>query len=219
MNLKKLGDINYSHLKVDSDLKNDEVNEPLLVDLQKAGEIADVVLTITTAKSDHDYYVEDSNRKSRHMAQTAVDIAKLDGQGSAGATNSSNGREEFRNKGNKVKDALVAMGYTWNTESGNPKAVLWQTNTGGNHYNHLHVSNKTGESSEVEPKIDIDLKTDKTEKKPQEAEAGNQGLFSGLSQKDKDEVLGDLLAMLHGESEEKVDEIISETVRIKKLMK
>ena len=40
------------------------------------------------------------------------------------------------------------MGYIWNTESGNDKAVLWQTNTGGNHYNHLHVSNKAGASEE-----------------------------------------------------------------------
>jgi hypothetical protein len=39
------------------------------------------------------------------------------------------------------------MGYTWNKEINHPKAVLWQTNTGGNHFNHLHVSNKTGETS------------------------------------------------------------------------
>jgi hypothetical protein len=43
---------------------------------------------------------------------------------------------------NKLKDALVQIGYIWNKESGNNKAVLWQTNTGGNHYNHLHISNK-----------------------------------------------------------------------------
>jgi len=217
MNLKKLGDINYSHLKVDNDLKNDMVNEPLLQDLQKAGQIADVVLTITTAKSDHDYYVKGSKRKSRHMAQTAVDIAKLDGKGSGGATNSSNGKDEFREKGFKVKDALVSMGYTWNTESGNPKAVLWQTNTGGNHYNHLHVSNKTGESSEVEPQIDVDIEDGKngsTEKKDQ-----SQGVFDNLSQKEKDKIFSELLAMVHGESKEEVDKIITETIRIKELMK
>jgi len=39
------------------------------------------------------------------------------------------------------------MGYVWNTESGKDKAVLWHTNTGGNHYNHLHISNRTGSSS------------------------------------------------------------------------
>lgn len=216
MNLKRLGDINYSHLKVDSDIKNDEVNEALLQDLQKAGEISDVVLTITTAKSDHDFYVANSKRKSRHMAQTAVDIAKLDGEGSGGATNSTNGREEFRKKGSKVKDALVAMGYTWNTESGNPKSVLWQTNTGGNHYNHLHVSNNSGESSEIDPEIDMKLDSKKTDSNKIDA---NTGLFSNLSQKEKDKVLGDLLAMLHGEGKEEVYKIISETIRIKNLMK
>ena len=44
------------------------------------------------------------------------------------------------------------MGYNWNGEGkSNPKAVLWQTNIGGNHFNHLHVSNTTGEGS---PPID-----------------------------------------------------------------
>jgi len=221
MKLKRLGDINYSHLKVDSDLRNDEVNEPLLQDLQKAGEIADVVLTITTAKSDHDFYVKDSKRKSRHMSQTAVDIAKLDGEGSGGATNSNDGKKEFREKGTKVKDALVAMGYSWNTESGNPKAVLWQTNTGGNHYNHLHVSNNSGQSSEVEPQVDIELEptTDDAKSKEKKDGVNSNNLFQNLSQKQKDKILGDLLAMIHGESKEKVDEIISETIRIKNLMK
>ena len=39
------------------------------------------------------------------------------------------------------------MGYVWNVESGNDKAVLWQTNTGGNHFNHLHISNRSGQTS------------------------------------------------------------------------
>jgi hypothetical protein len=78
-----------------------------------------------------------------------VDVAILNGIGAGGATNSTNGNSEFRRLGNKLKDALVSMGYTWNRESGNDKAVLWQTNTGGNHYNHLHISNRTGVSSSI----------------------------------------------------------------------
>jgi len=62
------------------------------------------------------------------------------------ASNETNGNPSFREKGNLLKDALVKLGYTWNTESGNNKAVLWQTNTGGNHFNHLHVSNNSGAS-------------------------------------------------------------------------
>jgi hypothetical protein len=43
------------------------------------------------------------------------------------------------------------MGYVWNSESGNPKAVLWQTNKGGNHFNHVHVSNTTSSSGTTKP--------------------------------------------------------------------
>ena len=83
------------------------------------------------------------------MKNIAVDVAILNGIGSGGASNSTNGNAEFRRLGNKLKNALVSMGYTWNRESGNDKAVLWQTNTGGNHYNHLHISNRTGVSSNI----------------------------------------------------------------------
>jgi hypothetical protein len=67
-----------------------------------------------------------------------VDIALLNGVGY--------GDPKFKEYGDKLKDALVSMGYQWNNESGNSKAVLWQTSTGGNHFNHLHVSNKEGVS-------------------------------------------------------------------------
>jgi len=144
--LIQLDDTNYSNVKFDNDeTKYDEVNKSLLDDLQKAASAANVVVTITTAKSGHGYHTK-SGRRSRHMTNTAVDIAILDGESAKGATNSSNGNPTFRDKGNLVKDALLKLGYTWNTESGNDKAVLWQTNTGGNHYNHLHVSNNSGAS-------------------------------------------------------------------------
>lgn len=150
MKLTRLGDINYSHLKVDADIKNDKVNDALLQDLQAAGLSADVILRITTAKSDHDEDTVDG-RTSRHSLQTAVDIANLDGINSwnekGTATSENPGNPAFREKGNKVKDALVSMGYLWNKEYGNPKSVLWLTNTGGNHYNHLHVSNRSDDVS------------------------------------------------------------------------
>lgn len=144
--LVQLNDTGYSNVKFDKDqTQYDEVNKALLDDLQKAASAAGVVVTITTAKSGHGYLTK-SGRKSRHMTKTAVDIAILDGESAKGASNSTNGNPTFREKGNLVKDALVKLGYTWNTESGNEKAVLWQTNTGGNHYNHLHVSNNSGAS-------------------------------------------------------------------------
>ena len=149
LNLVKLNTTSYPNLKFDNDAtQNDFVNKPLLDDINSAAQKADLVATITTAKSGHPSLTI-NGRPSRHMDGTGVDIAILDGIGSGYATNSKNGIPKFRELGNKLKDALVSMGYTWNVEVGNDKAVLWQTNIGGNHFNHLHISNKSGKSSSV----------------------------------------------------------------------
>ena len=132
-----------SNVTVDNDIKNDEVTQQLLKDLKIASQRSGVKVRITTAKSDHNVKTTSGN-VSRHSTNDAVDISRLNGIGSNGATNSINGNSEFRKYGNKLKDELVKLGYTWNSEKGNPKAVLWQTDIGGNHYNHLHVSNKDG---------------------------------------------------------------------------
>ena len=119
---------------------SDKINTALLQDVQNAAKSAGLKVNITTAVSGHD-------RGTRHETGNAVDVARINGIGSGGATNSTNGNAKFRELGNKLKDALVSMGYVWNTESGNPKAVLWQTNTGGNHFNHVHISNTTSTPS------------------------------------------------------------------------
>jgi hypothetical protein len=151
LEMTKLSTTSYSNLKFDKDgTQNDEVNKSLLDDLNKAAKKAGLVATITTAKTGHGKYTKGGKNISRHMSGTAVDIAILDGMGSGGATNSSNGKEEFRKLGNKLAKALEEMGYSRNKEVGQTKAVLWQTNTGGNHFNHLHVSNKTGVPSDLE---------------------------------------------------------------------
>ena len=148
LEMVKLSDTDYSNLKYDEDdTKNDSVNKGLLDDLNKAAKAAGLTATITTAKSGHDELTTTGN-VSRHTKRVAVDIAILDGIGSGNATNSTNGNAKFRELGDKLKNALVDLGYVWNSESGNDKAVLWQTNTGGNHYNHLHVSNQSGASEE-----------------------------------------------------------------------
>jgi hypothetical protein len=147
LNIVPLAKTNYSHVKYDYDnTRNDSVNKPLLDDMQAAGQSVGVVLTITTAKSGHGAKTKSGNL-SRHTKQTAVDISKLNGIGSNGASNSTNGNSEFRALGNKVKNALVSMGYRWNSERGNDKAVLWQTDMGGNHFNHLHISNQSESGS------------------------------------------------------------------------
>jgi murein DD-endopeptidase MepM/ murein hydrolase activator NlpD len=153
LELVQLNDTSYSNLKYDSDgTQFDSVNKPLLDDLDAASKAAGITTTITTASTGHSIKTKTGNT-SRHGQQTAVDIAILNGVGAGGATNASNGNAEFRSLGTKLANALVSMGYTLNTESGNSKAVLWQTNTGGNHFNHLHVSNNSGESGTA-PTVD-----------------------------------------------------------------
>jgi hypothetical protein len=142
----RLGDTSYSNVKFDNDgTQNDQLNQALLDDLQTAASKAGVVITITTAKTGHGNLTI-NGRPSRHATNTAVDIAILDGIGAGGATNETNGNSQFRELGNRVQKELLNMGYALNAEGSNQKAVLWQTNTGGNHYNHLHVSNKEGVS-------------------------------------------------------------------------
>jgi len=140
----QLNDTSYSNVKFDSDgTQYDQVNQALLYDLQAAASKANVVVTITTAKSGHSDTTTSGNQ-SRHSTNTAVDIAILNGVNAGGASNEINGNSQFRELGNSLKAELVNMGYSLNAEGGNQKAVLWQTNTGGNHFNHLHVSNTQG---------------------------------------------------------------------------
>lgn len=140
-----LGNTNYSNVDNDNDsTKNDKVNQALLDDIQKAADSAGVKVVITTAKSGHNELTT-SGRKSRHGSGVAVDITVLNGE-RCKASGPKNNCTKFNEAGNALKNALVALGYKWNSESGNDKAVLWQTSMGGNHYNHLHISNKAGAS-------------------------------------------------------------------------
>jgi hypothetical protein len=147
LNTVTLKDTSYPNVKFDTDgTQNDKVNKALLDDLQKAASSAGIVVTITSAKTGHSSKTS-SNTASRHAKQTAVDIALINGIGSGNATGPSNGNYRFKLMGDKLKDALVSLGYIWNKESGNVKSVLWQTGLGGNHYNHIHVSNESDSSS------------------------------------------------------------------------
>ena len=139
-------DLTGGNVNVDNDISTDNINSYLINDLKTVSQQTGIKIQITSAKSDHGKGTKSGN-VSRHYTNQAVDIARLNGQGSSGASNGKNGSAQFRDNGNKIKDALVKLGYKWNSEDGNPKAVLWQTNAGGNHFNHLHVSNTSGEGS------------------------------------------------------------------------
>lgn len=120
----------YSNIKwFDNIGKNDTTNPNLLEDINNAAKQAGVIVTITTTKSDHDKFVEGTNRISNHYNNIAVDIAIV------------NGRSVKGNHVDADKFVLVleSMGYNRNIESGYNKAVLWLMK---GHYNHVHVSNK-----------------------------------------------------------------------------
>ena len=117
----------------------DNINPQLLEDINYAAQITGLKIEITTAVTGH-------KSTPRHSDGNAVDVAIINGIDSGKATNNINGNSQFREFGNKLKDVLVNQeGYKWNPsgETGNNRVVLWQTSTGGNHYNHLHISNTT----------------------------------------------------------------------------
>ncbi len=129
----------YPNLKFAKRTKNDEINKALLDDLQKASELTGLDITIDFAKTDHNKYSKSGN-VSRHWSNQAVDIDYIGGK-----VVSPSNKEIV----NRYVDALISMGYVKNSESGNPKAVLTFGFPG--HDNHIHVSNKLGSPSTVDP--------------------------------------------------------------------
>lgn len=136
----ELGTETLPNVEINPELSQDELPFSLLNDINTAARNAGVVVKITTAKTGH-RGVTTTGRVSRHAKGQAVDISRINGIGSNGATNGNNGNPKFRDLGNRFALELENLGYTRNSESGNPKAFIWQTNVGGNHYNHIHISN------------------------------------------------------------------------------
>lgn len=160
IDLVKLGDMDYTNLTHDGDgTQYDMVNRALLDDINLACERGGIIAKIHFAQHGHPSM---TNKKSmsRHKKNIAVDISSIDGYrgDTKGGKNA-----EFKKKGDKLKDELVKLGYNWNGEVGHDKAVLWQTNTGGNHYNHLHVSNRLGTSPMVGASLVVDISNEEEE--------------------------------------------------------
>jgi peptidoglycan hydrolase-like protein with peptidoglycan-binding domain len=131
--LVQLNSTSFTNVKYDTDnTQYDSVNSDLLNDIQKAASAANVIVTITTAKSGHGTYAKGSSNVSRHMSGAAVDISVI------------NGKKVLTNKDDTLKfvEELKNLGYVINQESGNPKAVLTYGFPG--HDNHVHVSNTGG---------------------------------------------------------------------------
>jgi hypothetical protein len=109
---------------------SEKLNPSLLSAISAAAVNAGVTVTITTGIGGHDANTNSGN-VSRHTTGNAVDIAIIDGIAAK------TGNAIAKEKADKFVSQLITAGFSRNVESGNPKAVLW--NTSG-HYNHIHVS-------------------------------------------------------------------------------
>lgn len=158
----KLSQTSYPNVKFDSDgTQNDILLKQFLDDLQSAAAAANVIVGITTAKTGHSERAT-SGAVSRHTKGAAVDITKFNGIDSGKATGPNDGNREFKKLGDKFVAELGKLGY--NRVQGEypsvKKSILWQTSKGGNHYNHVHVSNITKLSNVGQP--DLENKTTNT---------------------------------------------------------
>jgi hypothetical protein len=126
----QISSLSCGNVKVDGDSSGDKVNENLLKDICKAAKNANVRVTITTAISGHSAETASGNT-SRHPSGNAVDISLVNETPVKTPSNRGN-VDNFVNQ-------LEILGYTKNSESGNPKSVLTFGFPG--HDNHVHVSN------------------------------------------------------------------------------
>ena len=165
-----LKDPSYTNLKLGDVPSGDNVNKALLDDIEEAAKIANIRVKITSAKSDHTS--AGTEKDSTHKHGRGVDLARIgylktnfsNLPGSGGATSKRPIiNKEFYDCGNLLVDALISdLGYKIITddpklkrkhassltraESSVDRCIIWQTNVGGNHYNHVHVSSKATES-------------------------------------------------------------------------
>lgn len=131
----KLNSSGCPNIGVDSDISLNSVNDALLSGICTAAKNAGVNVQITSAVSDHPEKT-DSGAVSRHSKGQAVDISKINGKSVKDPSN--------KTSVNNFVNQLELLGYKKNSESGNPKSVLWQM---ADHYDHVHVSNTEETSS------------------------------------------------------------------------
>ena len=126
--------------------KNDGITNPNLIsDIIKALKMVNMPAEISYSREGHSKYTSTGNI-SRHWAGNGVDISVINGLGNkyGNGSNKGIGNAQFMVDGDKIVDALEKLGYKFG-EVGNVKAYLWRTDTGGNHWNHIHVSNTNRE--------------------------------------------------------------------------
>jgi hypothetical protein len=122
------------------------INPILISDIIKALKSINMRAEISWARTGHSKHTN-TGSISRHWSGNAVDISVIEGVGNpeGKGSNKGIGNANFMKNGDRLVAELEKMGYTFG-ERGKIKGYLWRTDTGGNHWNHVHVSNKTKKS-------------------------------------------------------------------------
>lgn len=128
------------------------INPTLISDIIKALKSINMRAEISWARTGHSKYTNNGTI-SRHWSGNAVDISVIEGVGNpkGKSSNKGIGNANFMENGDRLVAELNKMGYTFG-ERGKIKGYLWRTDTGGNHWNHVHVSNKTKKVETEKPK-------------------------------------------------------------------
>lgn len=157
---------------------HDMIRKFLIDDLNEAARKGKVKAVITCGKHDH----PSTDWTSRHTRNSAVDISLVGYEttdfsrlpGSGGATKyRPNIVPEFVNAGNMLVEQLILLGYKLIThdkalkekfpsaiaygEGSDERCILWRGDweRGGNHYNHIHVSNVSEQPTPRVPESEI----------------------------------------------------------------
>ena len=143
----------------------DKINPSLLSDIESAAKKAGITASVTTAVSGH-------GAGTRHQSGNAVDIAMVNGQGFSSQKDAES-KGIYRGIYLFVQE-LMSMGYKYNVESGNDKAVL--SFGFPNHDNHIHVSRLSDDGTQV---IDTKNDTKKEPTKPETTKSNTETPSSG----------------------------------------
>jgi len=191
---------------------SDKINDVLLSDINAATKAAGLTKSsITTAVSGHKETTKSGNT-SRHTNGTGVDIAII------------NGSAITKDTGDKLVAQLKGMGYdTSGSESGHPKAVLWQVK---DHFNHVHVSNTTGAPSTPGSDTSTDTSstdtssTDNSSTDNSSTTNSSSGDFDTVAQNIQNGILGSLTsaAVTRESVSFKEQRLIKNIEKIKKLL-
>jgi len=203
----------------------DKINPSLLLDIETAAKRAGVTASVTTAVSGHKY-------GTRHETGNEVDIAMFNGQGYASKDDAVK-RGIYKGIYDFIQQ-LISMGYVYNVESGNDKAILSFGFEG--HENHVHVSrNSDGTDNSVVNKTPDNKDKTKDTKSPVTTTTTTSGpnfdIYGGLlnnldgngalkkvGNKIWDETMGKVQKALGESTNNNSNKLNEEVKRIKKMM-